>query len=49
MIVILTDPDGDAASEEFQATVAETVAPLADEPVRRARSSPMPTSATPPS
>ncbi len=33
LIVILTDPDGDAASEAFQATVAETVAPLADEPV----------------
>ena len=33
MIVILTDPDGDAGSEAFQATVAETVAPLADDPV----------------
>ena len=33
LIVILTDPDGDAGSEAFQATVAETVAPLADDPV----------------
>ena len=33
LIVILTDPDGDAASAEFQATVAESVAPLEDEPV----------------
>ena len=31
LIVILTDPDGDAASAEFQATVADTVAPLEDE------------------
>ena len=31
LIVILTDPDGDAASPEFQATVAESVAPLEDE------------------
>ena len=35
MIVILTDPDGDAGSEEFQATVAEAVAPLEGEPVRQ--------------
>jgi uncharacterized membrane protein YdfJ with MMPL/SSD domain len=33
LIVILTDPDGDAASEEFQATVSESVAPLEDEAV----------------
>ncbi len=33
MIVIFTDPDGDAASDEFQATVAEAVEPLADEPI----------------
>ena len=33
MIVILTDPDGDAAREAFQATVADAVAPLADDPV----------------
>ncbi len=33
LIVILTDPDGDAASPEFQATVADSVAPLAEEPV----------------
>ena len=31
MIVILTDPDGDAGSETFQATVADSVAPLADD------------------
>ncbi len=31
LIVILADPDGDAASPEFQATVAESVAPLTDE------------------
>ncbi len=33
MIVILTDPDGDAASEDFQATVDDAVAPLAGEPI----------------
>ena len=33
MIVIFTDPDGDAASPAFQETVAEAVAPLADEPI----------------
>src|SRR5687767_9166622 len=33
MIVLFTDPDGDAASEEFQATVADAVEPLADEPI----------------
>ena len=33
LIVILTDPDGDAASLEFQATVAESVVPLTDEAV----------------
>jgi len=33
LIVILTDPDGDAASPGFQATVAAAVAPLADEPI----------------
>jgi uncharacterized membrane protein YdfJ with MMPL/SSD domain len=33
MIVIFTDPDGDAASEAFQATVADAVAPLTDEPI----------------
>ena len=33
MIVIFTDPDGDAASDEFQATVADAMAPLADEPM----------------
>jgi RND superfamily putative drug exporter len=33
MIVIFTDPDGDAASDDFQATVADAVAPLADEPI----------------
>ena len=32
MIVMFTDPDGAADSAEFQATVAESVAPLADEP-----------------
>jgi uncharacterized membrane protein YdfJ with MMPL/SSD domain len=31
MIVILTDPAGDAASDEFQASVAEAVAPLEGE------------------
>ncbi len=33
MIVIFTDPDGDAASPGFQDTVADAVAPLADEPI----------------
>ncbi|MGH2382210.1 MAG: MMPL family transporter, partial [Candidatus Limnocylindria bacterium] len=33
LIVILTDPDGAADSDEFQATVAESVAPLGDNPV----------------
>ena len=33
MIVIFTDPDGDAASDDFQATVADAVAPVADEPL----------------
>jgi uncharacterized membrane protein YdfJ with MMPL/SSD domain len=33
LIVILTDPDGDAGSTEFQAIVDEAVAPLADEPI----------------
>ena len=33
LIVILTDPDGDAASAEFQETVADAVAPLADEAI----------------
>ncbi len=33
LIVIFTDPDGDAASDEFQATVADSVAPLANEPI----------------
>ncbi|HEX2844432.1 MAG TPA: MMPL family transporter, partial [Candidatus Limnocylindria bacterium] len=32
MIVLFTDPDGDARSTEFQDTVADAVAPLADEP-----------------
>ncbi|MDQ2673756.1 MAG: MMPL family transporter, partial [Chloroflexota bacterium] len=33
MIVLFTDPDGDAASPAFQETVADAVAPLADEPI----------------
>ena len=33
VIVIFTDPDGDAASDDFQATVADAVAPMADEPI----------------
>ncbi len=33
VIVIFTDPDGDAASAEFQATVAETMAPIEDDPL----------------
>ena len=33
MIVLFTDPDADAGSTAFQATVAEAVAPLGDEPI----------------
>ena len=33
LIVIATDPDGDAASPEFQATLSESVAALGEEPV----------------
>ncbi|HYI65295.1 MAG TPA: MMPL family transporter [Candidatus Limnocylindrales bacterium] len=33
LIVIFTDPDGAADSPAFQATVADSVAPLADEPI----------------
>jgi uncharacterized membrane protein YdfJ with MMPL/SSD domain len=33
LFVILTDPDGEADSDDFQATVADSVAPLADEPI----------------
>ena len=33
LIVIFTDPDGAADSDDFQATVADAVAPLADEPI----------------
>ncbi|MGH2417775.1 MAG: MMPL family transporter [Candidatus Limnocylindria bacterium] len=33
LIVIFTDPDGDAASAEFQATVTDAMAPLAGEPI----------------
>jgi RND superfamily putative drug exporter len=33
MIVIFTDPDGDAASPAFQEAVADAMAPLADEPI----------------
>ncbi len=33
MIVIFTDPTGDAGSEAFQGTVADAVAPLAGEPI----------------
>jgi len=32
LIVLFTDPDGDAASPAFQETVADSVAPLADDP-----------------
>jgi len=32
MIVLFTDPDGDAGSPAFQETVADAVAPLADDP-----------------
>jgi len=33
MIVLFTDPDGDAGSDAFQSTVADAIAPLADEPI----------------
>ena len=33
MIVLFTDPDGDATSSEFQATVAETLDPIRDDPL----------------
>ena len=33
MIVLYTDPDGDAASPEFQARVAESLEPMADHPL----------------
>ncbi|MEO5985826.1 MAG: MMPL family transporter [Candidatus Limnocylindria bacterium] len=33
MLVLFTDPDGDAASDAFQATVAAAVAPLAADPI----------------
>ncbi len=33
VIVIFTDPDGDAASDAFQAVVADAVAPMADEAI----------------
>ncbi|MEO7295337.1 MAG: MMPL family transporter, partial [Candidatus Limnocylindria bacterium] len=33
LIVIFTDPDGSADSEDFQATVAESVAPLSIDPI----------------
>ena len=33
VIVIFTDPDGDAASDEFQATVADAIEPVADDPL----------------
>lgn len=33
MIVLFTDPAGDAASESFQRIVAETLEPLADDPI----------------
>ena len=33
MIVLFTDPDGDAGSDDFQATVTNAVQPLADEPI----------------
>ncbi|MGH2446110.1 MAG: MMPL family transporter [Candidatus Limnocylindria bacterium] len=33
MIVLFTDPDGDAGSDAFQATVADAVEPLAGEPI----------------
>ena len=32
MFVVLADPDGDAASDDFQEIVADAVAPLADDP-----------------
>ncbi|MGI8658355.1 MAG: MMPL family transporter [Candidatus Limnocylindria bacterium] len=33
MLVLFTDPNGDAASESFQATVADAVAPVAADPI----------------
>ena len=33
MIVLFTDPDGDAGSEEFQSLVAEALEPIADDPL----------------
>ncbi|MGI8999072.1 MAG: MMPL family transporter [Candidatus Limnocylindria bacterium] len=33
LIVIFTDPDGAADSDQFQSTVSESVAPLSDEPM----------------
>jgi RND superfamily putative drug exporter len=33
MIVLFTDPDGDAASPEFRAIVADTLEPIADDPL----------------
>ena len=33
LIVIFTDPDGAADSDEFQSTVADAVAPVAEEPI----------------
>jgi uncharacterized membrane protein YdfJ with MMPL/SSD domain len=33
MIVLFTDPDGDAASAEFQEKVAETLEPIVDDPL----------------
>jgi len=33
MIVLFTDPDGDAASPEFQAAVSEALEPIADDPL----------------
>ncbi len=33
MIVLFTDPDGDAASPEFQEIVADTLEPIADDPL----------------
>ncbi|MGH2488363.1 MAG: hypothetical protein ACRDFR_01920, partial [Candidatus Limnocylindria bacterium] len=33
VFVILRDPDGDAASDEFQRVVADAVAPLTEDPV----------------
>ena len=33
MIVVFTDPDGDAASDAFQRTVADSMAPVGDDPI----------------